>query len=82
VTLTVSDSGPGPAGNVRDQLFEPFVSEKPDGVGLGLSVAREVVEQHAGRIHWRRVGGMTQFTVELPAAHSADTFGDAKCLAF
>lgn len=69
VTLTVSDSGPGPASKVRDQLFEPFVSEKPDGVGLGLSVAREVVEQHAGRIQWQREGGMTQFTVEFPTTH-------------
>lgn len=68
ITLTVSDSGPGPAGNVSDHLFEPFVSEKPDGVGLGLAVAREVVEQHSGRIHWQRANGMTQFTVEFPAS--------------
>jgi len=68
VSLTVSDSGPGPANNIREQLFEPFVSEKPDGVGLGLSVARDVAEQHAGRIYWRRCNGMTQFTVEIPAS--------------
>ena len=68
VTLTVSDSGPGPAPRVCDQLFEPFVSDKPNGVGLGLSVAREIVERHRGRIHWQRAGEMTQFRVEFPAA--------------
>jgi signal transduction histidine kinase len=67
VTLTVSDSGPGPTNIIGEQLFEPFVSEKPDGVGLGLSVARDVAEQHAGHIHWQRSNGMTQFIVELPA---------------
>jgi signal transduction histidine kinase len=64
--LSVADSGPGPAEAVREQLFEPFVTEKPDGVGLGLSVAREVAEQHGGTIHWRRVGARTCFTVSLP----------------
>ena len=78
VSLTVSDSGPGPAGNVRDELFEPFVSEKPDGVGLGLSVAREVVEQHGGRIHWCRAAGLTQFSVEFPASRCREPSGTSE----
>ena len=64
--LTVADCGAGPAESVRENLFEPFVTEKADGVGLGLSVAREMVEQHGGTIHWRRADGMTYFIVELP----------------
>ena len=68
--LTVADSGIGPAKSVRQTLFEPFVTEKPDGVGLGLSVAREIVEQHGGEIAWRRIDGMTYFTVELPCETS------------
>jgi hypothetical protein len=47
-------------------MFEPFVSGKPDGVGLGLSVAREVAEEHGGRIAWRREGNWTRFVVDLP----------------
>jgi nitrogen-specific signal transduction histidine kinase len=66
LTLSVSDSGPGPAESVGRNLFEPFVSEKPDGVGLGLSGAREVFAQHGGRIEWHRADGMTRFSVELP----------------
>jgi nitrogen-specific signal transduction histidine kinase len=60
-------------------LFEPFVTEKADGVGLGLSVAHDVVEQHGGTIQWRREGGMTYFVVELPVeeleAHRVEAVG-------
>jgi signal transduction histidine kinase len=66
IALSVSDTGPGPAESVRTQMFEPFVSGKPDGVGLGLSVAREVAEEHGGRIAWRREGNWTRFVVDLP----------------
>jgi signal transduction histidine kinase len=68
ILLRISDTGCGPAENVQQSLFEPFVTAKPDGVGLGLSVAREIVEQHGGQIAWQRADGMTHFTVELPAA--------------
>ncbi|MEX2091048.1 MAG: HAMP domain-containing sensor histidine kinase [Pirellulales bacterium] len=66
VTLSVADTGSGPADDVQQTLFDPFVTGKPDGVGLGLSVAREIVEQHGGRIAWHRADQMTYFTVELP----------------
>jgi signal transduction histidine kinase len=65
--LEVLDSGPGPPAALGDRLFEPFVTGKPDGVGLGLAVARQVAEAHGGRITWERQG-RTCFRVELPAA--------------
>jgi signal transduction histidine kinase len=68
VRLEVLDSGPGPAESVQHRVFEPLVSEKPDGVGLGLSIAREVIEDHGGSIDWRRQDGMTCFAVTLPQA--------------
>jgi C4-dicarboxylate-specific signal transduction histidine kinase len=64
--LTVSDSGLGPPSEIKHQLFEPFVTAKADGVGLGLSVANDVVTKHGGKIRWRRMSAMTQFSVELP----------------
>jgi signal transduction histidine kinase len=84
VVLTISDNGRGPADEVRETLFEPFITEKPSGIGLGLSVARDVALLHGGRIDWRRAGGLTEFVVELPvvgaasrAAHVAASLRDA-----
>jgi signal transduction histidine kinase len=65
--LTVADTGSGPNELVQQNLFEPFVTDKPDGVGLGLSVAREIVQQHGGQIDWHRDENWTYFTVEIPA---------------
>jgi signal transduction histidine kinase len=67
VQIHVLDTGAGPAEHVRETLFEALISEKPDGVGLGLFLAREVVSQHGGTIAWTRRDEMTCFTVELPA---------------
>jgi signal transduction histidine kinase len=68
VCVEVSDSGPGPSPDVAAKLFEPFVTGKPEGVGLGLAVARQVAEAHGGRITWRREADRTCFRIELPAA--------------
>ena len=64
--VEVFDSGPGPAPQVAERLFEPFVSGKPDGVGLGMAVARQVVEAHGGVISWSRVDDRTCFRIALP----------------
>jgi two-component system nitrogen regulation sensor histidine kinase GlnL len=47
-------------------MFEPFESDKPDGAGLGLSVARQVTLQHGGEIRWTRDADTTVFAVQLP----------------
>jgi len=64
--VEVRDSGPGPNPDVAARLFEPFVTGKREGVGLGLAVARQVVEAHGGSIRWTREKDCTCFRIELP----------------
>jgi C4-dicarboxylate-specific signal transduction histidine kinase len=55
-TLSVSDLGDGVPGEAKERLFDPFVTTKPGGLGLGLSICRSVVEAHGGRIRHRANG--------------------------
>lgn len=69
VRVTVADTGPGVAPEVAAQLFTAFISTKTDGMGLGLSICRTIVEANGGRI-WmepRKAGG-TQFHFTLVRA--------------
>lgn len=66
--VIVADSGCGPAEEASHDVFEPFVTSKPEGVGLGLAVARRVVESCGGQIGWNRSAGLTRFRIRLPLA--------------
>lgn len=69
VAVTVADNGPGLAGDVGGRLFEPFVTTKPNGMGLGLSISKSIVESHGGHLAGEtRPGGGASFRFTLPAA--------------
>jgi two-component system, NtrC family, sensor histidine kinase HydH len=71
--LTVSDSGTGIPQAVHDRLFEPFVSTKESGTGLGLTICRRIVEDHGGRIEAADgPSGGAVFTVRLPRGGSSN----------
>lgn len=72
VRILIADNGPGIAPAVRDRIFEPGVSTKSAGWGVGLSLSRRIVEElHHGRITvQQRSGGGTVFEVTLPAART------------
>ncbi|MGE5721654.1 MAG: sensor histidine kinase [Sphingomonadales bacterium] len=75
--LCVEDSGPGLAAGIADTLFDSFVSSKPGGTGIGLSICRTIVESHGGRITAaNRPEGGACFTVVLPLAE-VDSAGQA-----
>jgi signal transduction histidine kinase len=66
VRLAVTDAGEGIPAEVRDRVFEPFVTSKQDGVGLGLALTRRIVEDHGGSIGFDSRDRGTTFWIELP----------------
>jgi signal transduction histidine kinase len=71
LAIRVVDSGPGPSPEIAARLFEPFVTGKPEGIGLGLAVARQIAEAHGGTIRYTGVRPSC-FEVVLPAACRAE----------
>jgi C4-dicarboxylate-specific signal transduction histidine kinase len=69
VCVSVRDSGPGFPGGIVDQLFEPFFSTKAEGTGMGLAIARSIIEAHGGTLSGENCDdGGACFTVRLPEA--------------
>jgi len=65
--FTVADRGPGVPTGMRPRVFDPFVTGRSEGTGLGLAVVRRVVELHGGRVTIeRRQGGGSLFVLWLP----------------
>jgi len=64
--LSVADAGHGVPLKIREHLFEPFATGRPDGTGLGLAIVREVTEAHGGRVTLEHRSDGTTFTLELP----------------
>jgi two-component system, LuxR family, sensor kinase FixL len=67
VEIAIVDTGPGLAPEIADRLFQPFVTTKPSGLGIGLSICRSIVDGHGGRL-WasENSDGGTIFHVSLP----------------
>jgi signal transduction histidine kinase len=70
VLIQIQDSGTGLGPDQVDRIFEPFFTTKSQGIGMGLSIARSVVESHGGRL-WATSGSsrgaIFQFTVPVPS---------------
>jgi two-component system sensor kinase FixL len=77
VAISVADTGTGLAPEVVAQLFQPFITTKRHGMGVGLSISRTIIEAHGGSIVPRpNPGGGTVFSFTLPAV-SREEVGDA-----
>jgi C4-dicarboxylate-specific signal transduction histidine kinase len=73
IEVSVGDIGPGIPDDIAGRLFEPFVSTKRDGMGLGLSISRSIVEAHGGQMTAEpNPGGGTVFRFTLPSDGAAD----------
>lgn len=74
IEVTVSDNGPGIDPALRDHVFEPFVTSKASGQGLGLALVRKLVRDMNGRIGHQRDerAGLTEFRIHLPVAREGE----------
>ena len=77
IEISVADTGSGIAPEIGAQLFQPFVTSKPQGMGVGLSISRTIVEAHGGAIVPRaNPGGGTVFSFTLPAVAKEEVGDD------
>lgn len=72
--VDVRDDGPGPPAEIAEALFDPFVTSRAEGVGLGLALARQVAIDHGGTLVWFREEEHTVFRLSLPGV--AASLGD------
>ncbi len=68
LVVVVRDNGPGIPDDIRPHLFEPFVSSRPSGQGLGLALVAKIVADHGGLIEVESRPGRTEFRLHLPDA--------------
>ena len=69
-TIEIEDDGPGIPVDMQDSVFYPLVTSKPDGTGLGLPAAQELLSRHGGMIEFESRPGRTVFMVRLPLVQS------------
>ena len=68
VSVEVADTGPGISDEIAERLFQPFVTTKAGGMGIGLSISKRIIESHGGEIGVvRNADGGATFRLTLPA---------------
>jgi nitrogen-specific signal transduction histidine kinase len=73
VTVRLTDSGPGIPDAIREEIFNPFVTTKKTGVGLGLSIVSQIIDGHHGTIRVEKVSrGGASFTIFFPLEESGE----------
>jgi two-component system sensor kinase FixL len=73
IAVDVADTGPGIAEDIQQQLFQPFVTSKPGGMGIGLAISKRIIEAHDGEISVsRNANGGATFRFTLPVSDELD----------
>jgi two-component system nitrogen regulation sensor histidine kinase GlnL len=74
VKIDIIDNGPGIDPSIAEHIFYPMITSKPDGAGLGLSIAHSLIHQHHGFIECDSAPGKTRFSIFLPIDNDHTTF--------
>ena len=74
IRVSVSDSGSGISPEILARLFQPFVTTKPDGMGVGLSICRAIINAHGGEL-WYEDASPTGATFHFKLTLATDTNG-------
>ena len=69
-SIEIEDDGPGIPVDLQDSIFYPLVTSKPDGTGLGLPAAQELLSRHGGMIEFESRPGRTVFFMRIPLDQS------------
>lgn len=73
VVVEIADNGPGIASEVKDRVFDPYVSSKDQGTGLGLAITSQIVSDHGGYVRIAHTGALgTMMRIELPVPDRSD----------
>ncbi len=74
VVIEIVDNGPGLSKKVAERMFDPFYTTKDGGTGLGMSIAHQIIQAHAGALHVDSVAGKdTTFRISLPAGSGGES---------
>lgn len=72
VEIRITDNGPGIPSDIGDQIFHPFVTDKPAGQGLGLSIVSKIIKSHDGLVEVSSRPGQTTFSLLFPISHKVE----------
>ncbi len=72
IVLEIIDDGPGIPPEIEAGAFYPMITGRPEGTGLGLTIAQQIIQSHGGLINYERENGNTYFTILLPIEEQAD----------
>ena len=71
IEASITDDGPGIEPDLRERIFFPMVTGRPDGTGLGLALTREIISRHGGLVACTSQPGQTSFILLLPVEEKA-----------